>query len=150
LKEGQPSGAIDTGFFYPVVINPGCTGGNCYRDAWENSINTDVGPGSTLNPEPGSMIGPTKQAVQALIDQDLNAFWDTTTNGGRGGPVNGCMQAGTCIRSPRWVAIPLFDVQQYDYDRAFEVGRGRTVIVKVIGFWLDQIQGNDVYGRILS
>jgi hypothetical protein len=152
LKEGNPHDAIDPGFFYPIVIDPTCVGGNCYRDAWEGCSAVPIGPGTVLNPEPGNMIGPTRQGVTTLINQDPTASWSTAANGGRGGPVGGCMAAGTCGRSPRWVAIPLFDVKAYDQARTLENQNGRTVpitIVKVIGFWLDRIQGNNVYGRIM-
>jgi Flp pilus assembly protein TadG len=152
LKEGNPQDAIDPGFFYPILLDPGCTGGNCYRQAWEGCSTVQVGPGTVLNPEPGNMIGPTKQGVQSLIDQDPTSYWSTSANGGRGAPVGGCMAAGTCSRSPRWVAIPVFDVAAYDAARAIDNQHGRNTpitIVKVLGFWLDRIQGNVVYGRIM-
>ena len=152
LKEGQGGQGIDPGFYYPIVLNPGCVGGSCYRDAWSGCSGIEIGPGTVLNPEPGNMIGPTNQGVRALIDQDPTASWSTSANGGRGGPVGGCMAAGTCGRSPRWIAIPLFNVDAYQYARAVNNDNGRSTpitITKVIGFWLDRIQGNDVYGRIM-
>ena len=33
LKDGGPHDAIAPGWFYPVVVDPDCRGGNCYRDA---------------------------------------------------------------------------------------------------------------------
>jgi hypothetical protein len=60
------------------------------------------------------------------------------------------MGAGTCSRSPRWVAIPVFDVGAYDLARVNE-GGGRSLpitIIKILGFWLQGFQGNDVIGYI--
>jgi Flp pilus assembly protein TadG len=152
LKLGNGTQSIDPGFFYPIVLNPGCIGGNCYRNAWSNCSGIEVGPGTVFNPEPGAVVGPTNQGVQALIDLDPGASWSTSANGGRGGPVGGCMADGTCGRSPRWIAIPLFDVDAYQRARAINNDQGRNVpitIVKVIGFWLERQQGNDVEGRIM-
>lgn len=151
LKEGNGGQGIDPGWYYPVVINPGCNGGNCYRDAWSGCVSNPVGPGTVLNPEPGNMIGPTRQGVDDLIAADPSATWSTSANGGRGGVVGGCMQAGTCTRSPRWIAVPVFDVDQYQYARAVNNDNGRNTpitIVKIIGFFLEDTPGNDVLGRI--
>jgi hypothetical protein len=46
----------------------------------------------------------------------------------------------------------LFNVDAYQYARAVNNDNGRNTpitITKVIGFWLDRIEGNDVYGRIM-
>lgn len=151
LKEGNGGQGIDPGWYYPVVINPSCVGGNCYRNAWAGCVTNAVGPGTILNPEPGNMIGPTRQGVDALIAADPSASWSTSANGGRGGVVGGCMSSGTCSRSPRWIAVPVFDVDQYQYSRAVNNDNGRNTpitIVKIIGFFLEDTPGNDVLGRI--
>jgi hypothetical protein len=33
LKTGDPHDAIAPGWFNPVVVDPNCRGGNCYREA---------------------------------------------------------------------------------------------------------------------
>ena len=93
--------------------------------------------GDLLTQEPGDMTGPTTQGVQALIDQDPSAYWDTSTNS-----VHTSMHP-----SPRVFPIPLYDPQYYVDGKV----NGRNASLRVanwIGFFVDHIVGNDVYGRI--
>src|SRR5687767_3658010 len=92
------------------------------------------------------MVGPTSQGVEALILQDQYATWSPTANGGRGGPVGGCMAAGTCAISPRLVALAVFNPDAYDAARAG--GRTEVSVVKVLGFWIQGMQANDVIGYL--
>lgn len=150
LYVARPQDAINPGFFYPVRIDPTCVGGNCYRDAIQGCSSVSIGPGSVLNPEPGAMIGPTRQGVQGLIDQDPTAYWDASANGGRGAPAGGCMASGACRRSPRLVAVPVFNVDAFQAYLAAN-GAGATIplqIVKIIGLWLEGFQGNNVIGYL--
>lgn len=117
LYVGDPRDTIRPGLFYPIRINPDCNGGNCYRDYISGCYNGAVGPGTIRAPEPGAMRGPTRQGVEALIALDPGASWDPTLNG-VGGIRGGCMYAGTCARSPRLVAIPVFDVDFFNYQIA--------------------------------
>jgi len=59
---------------------------------------------------------------------------------------NSCAAAATpCApRSPRIVAIPLYDT--LTYEQAREGGRTTVNIVNILGFFIDQMQGNDVVG----
>ncbi len=149
LKSGNPQQAIAPGWFFPVVIDPSQPpGGARYRDAIEGCAAVPINPGDTLTVEPGSMIGPTRQGVNALIAQDLGASWNTSANGGLGAPVGGCMSASTCGRSPRLVAIPVFDVDAYDSGRAS--GRVDIIVTQVLGFWIEGMQGNDVIGYLMN
>jgi hypothetical protein len=147
LKWGGPQDAIRPGWFFPVVINPTeGPGGDNFRDNISTCDPTVIGPGTLLESEPGAMIGPTSQGMANLIALDSTASWSTSANGGRGAPVGGCMAAGTCGVSPRLVAIPLFDVQKWQEGKT----GGRTVIevVKILGFWMERMQGNDVVGYL--
>lgn len=148
LKAGNPNTAIAPGWFFPVVINPAeGPGGSNYRDNIATCDSTVIGPGTELEVEPGNMVGPTRQGMSDLIALDPDAEWNPNLNGtGRGGISGGCMGAGTCIRSPRLVAIPVFDPDAYDAGRAS--GRVTIDIVKVLGFFVDEMQGNDVIGYI--
>lgn len=92
------------------------------------------------------MVGPTSQGVNALIAQDQSATWSPTANGGRGGPVGGCMSAGTCAISPRLVALAVFNPDAYDAARAG--GRTEIVVTKILGFWIQGMQANDVIGYL--
>lgn len=150
LKAGSPSDAIAPGWFHPVVINPAeGPGGNNYRDNIATCDPTIIGPGTVLDVEPGNMQGPTRQGMRDLINLDRDASWDPDLYGsGRGGVTGGCMGAGSCDVSPRLVAIPVFDPDAYDLGRAS--GRITINVVKVLGFFLDKMVGNDVYGYITT
>ncbi|HXW05668.1 MAG TPA: Tad domain-containing protein [Vicinamibacterales bacterium] len=147
LKHGNPQQAIRPGWFFPVVINPiEGPGGNNYRDNIATCDPTVIGPGTLLEVEPGNMVGPTSQGVNALIAQDPLATWSASANGGRGAPTGGCMAAGTCAISPRLVALAIFNVDVYDAARAG--GRTEIEVVKVLGFWIQGMQANDVIGYL--
>jgi hypothetical protein len=92
------------------------------------------------------MVGPTSHGVEALIAQDSAATWSPTANNGRGAPVGGCMTAGTCAVSPRLVAVAVFDPDVYDSARAG--GRTEVVVTKILGFWIQGMQANDVIGYL--
>jgi Flp pilus assembly protein TadG len=123
--------------FYFSWAMPGGTGGSWYRDNIAG-CNTDIVHwGDPITQEPGNMVGPTTQGVQNLLDEDPNAYWDTSTNS-----VHSSMHP-----SPRVFPIPLFDPQYYVDGKT----NGRTATLRVanwIGFFLDHISGNNVYGRI--
>jgi hypothetical protein len=147
LKHGNPQQAIAPGWFFPVVINPTeGPGGDNYRDNIASCDPTVVGPGTVLQTEPGNMVGPTSQGVAALIAQDPAAHWSAAANGGRGAPTGGCMTAGTCALSPRLVALAMFNPDLYDSGRAS--GRTDIMVTKILGFWIEGMQGNDVIGYL--
>jgi hypothetical protein len=149
LKAGNPSGAIAPGLFHPVVINQDeGPGGDNYRENIATCDPTIIGPGDELEAEPGNMVGPTAQGMRDLIALDDEAEWNPDLNGGRGGVEGGCMGSGDCKLSPRVIAIPVYNPDAYDAGRA----SGRIVfeIVRVIGFFVDRMQGNDVYGYIMT
>ena len=147
LKHGNPQQAIRPGFFFPVVINPlEGPGGANYEQNIATCDPTVIGPGDSLTVEPGNMVGPTNQGVAALIAQDSGATWSPTANNGRGAPVGGCMTAGTCAVSPRLVALAVFNPDTYDAARAG--GRTEVVVTKILGFWIQGMQNNDVIGYL--
>jgi hypothetical protein len=149
LKAGNPNDAIAPGWYHPVVINPTeGPGGATYRDNIATCDPTVIGEGTVLPVEPGNMVGPTSQGLRALIAQDAGARWDTSLNDGQGGIAGGCMAAGTCALSPRLVAIPVFNPDLYDLGRAS--GRVDIVVTKVVGFFIEGMQGNDVIGYIMT
>ena len=150
IKAGNPNQALQPGWYHPVIINPAeGPGGANYRDNIATCDPTVVAPGDTLTVEPGNMIGPTRQGMNDLFNQDRSATWDPNLYGtGRGGVRGGCMAAGTCYTSPRLVAIPVFDPEAWD--AAGEMGRTSVSIVKVVGFFIDEMQGNDVAGWLTT
>lgn len=150
LKAGTPSQATGPGWYQPVVINPSeGPGGANYRDNIANCDPTLISPGMVLQVEPGNMVGPTSQGIRDLIALDPGATWNPDLYGiGRGGVQGGCMAAGTCAFSPRLVALPAYDPDIYDSGRAS--GRIDITIRKIIGFFIQGMQGNDVVGYLTS
>ena len=75
--------------------------------------------------------------METLIARDPSAYWDTYNN----------KVISSMSPSPRVVAIPLFDPVYYDTGKQ----NGRNADFKVVnymGFFIEEMQGNDVKGRI--
>ncbi len=151
LKYGNPQDAPAPGQFLPIDLPLASgapeTGGANYRaniaecNGVPIAIGTPLAP-SPLQIEPGAMQGPTAQGVRALIAKDPYATWDAATNSVQ----NSCAEASTpcASRSPRIVAVPIYDTLAYEQAR--EGGRTTVNIVNILGFFIDQMQGNDVVG----
>lgn len=147
LKTGNDD-KISSSWHYPVVLD--CRGGSCYRDAISGCAERVVGPGTILDVEPGNKVGPTRQGVDDLIALDPGAYWDTTMNNGRGGIAGGCLAAGTCTKSPRLVAVPVFNVDTFQQGKT--TGRVDIVVTKVLGFFIEGASGNHAAttGRLMT
>ncbi|HKB10626.1 MAG TPA: pilus assembly protein TadG-related protein [Vicinamibacterales bacterium] len=96
--------------------------------------------GDQMPPEPGNMVGPTAQGMRDRIDLDRNAHWDTGCN---------CVVGSDPQYrvSPRIVIIPTYDPAIM----AAGPQHGANIdlkIVSFIGFFLEDMQGNDVVGRV--
>jgi hypothetical protein len=150
LKAGGPADAIAPGWYHPVVINPDeGPGGDNYRENIATCDPTIIGPGTVLDVEPGNMVGPTRQGMRDLIALDPAARWNPNMYGpGKGGVEGGCMASGACALSPRLVAIPVFNPDAYDAGRAS--GRVEIVVTKVLGFFISEMNGNEVGGYITT
>jgi Flp pilus assembly protein TadG len=147
LKYGGPQDAIAPGVFYPVRIprfDGESQGGDDYRENIASCNGIAISVGTYLESENGAMIGPTAQGVRDLIALDRNADWDADTNS----VVNSCAQATpSCgTHSPRIVAIPVFDVDLFESTK--RQGLPEFKIVNILGFFLDEMQGNDVRGYL--
>jgi hypothetical protein len=150
IKDGNPQQAIAPGWYYPVIINPDeGPGGNNYRNNIATCDPTVIEPGDVLTMEPGNMIGPTRQGVSDLIALDPDASWDELPDApGNYGVVGGCMSAqNPCGLSPRVVAVPVFDPDIWD--RGPSQGRSTVTVTRVIGMFIERMQGNDVIGRLM-
>jgi hypothetical protein len=127
---------IAPSFYYPYAI-PGSTGASDYRWNIGNCNTTIMTFGQTFDPEPGNMVGPTSQGMSDRIALDPNAYWDTATN----------KVVSSMHPSPRVVAVPLFDPGYYADGKL----NGRNASLKFtnyMGFFLEPMAGNEVYGRI--
>ena len=147
LKAGNPNDTIAPGWFFPLQLTE--SGGNTYRDNIANCADVVWGIDDEIPMEPGNMIGPTMQGVRDLIALDPNADWDWVTETVTGS----CVQdiPSSCpayYQSPRVVVIPVIDTDLYEESR--QTGRLTVKVVNLLGFFLERVQGNDIYGRLVS
>ena len=123
--------------FYNPYDMKGSTGASDYR--WNiGNCNTNImHPGEIFPPEPGNMVGPTKQGMDDLIAKDPDARWDTTSN----------RVISSKQPSPRIVIIPLYDPAYYDAGK--RNGRNASLkFVNYLGFFIEDMVGGQVRGRI--
>jgi hypothetical protein len=132
---------MSSGWFQPLVLT--CTGGNCYRDAIAGCATGTFAIGQIVTTEPGNMVGPTKQGVDALVALDPGASWDASKNGGHGAVVGSAFPV-----SPRIVPVPLIDIQEY-MSRA-PTGRDTVLITNIFGFFVVGMSGKDVDGYLCA
>jgi hypothetical protein len=127
---------IQPSFYFSYAMG-GITGGSEYDWNIANCNTTMMGWGDLLLMEPGNMVGPTTHGMELLLDKDPNAYWDDSTN----------KVVSTLHPSPRVVILPVYDPAYYDTGKL----NGRTADIKVanyIGFFIESMSGNNVYGRI--
>jgi hypothetical protein len=141
VLRAQTGDNITVSFYYSLAMGkPVITGGQEYRDNIANCNTTIYHWGDPLTQEPGAMEGPTIQGAQELIARDPGAYWDTSLNKMRGSAYGN--------KSPRVFPIPLYDPVVYDAGK--RNGRGADLVTaNWIGFFLEEIQGNGIWGRII-
>ena len=126
--------------FYFSYVGGGLSndrGGDDYRWNIANCNTYIMGFGDLMTQEPGDKSGPTIQGVQDLIDKDPNAYWDDAQN----------KVVSSMSPSPRVAIIPVYDPVYYESGKQ----NGRDADLKVanyIGFFIESLSGNNVYGRI--
>jgi Flp pilus assembly protein TadG len=128
---------ITVSFYFSLAIGQE-TGGSEYEWNIANCNTRLMKWGEKLMQEPGNMVGPTVAGIQALYDKDPTAYWDIPTKSVKGSAFG---------NSPRVFPIPLYDPKFYDEGKR----NGRIADLKVanwIGFFLEEIQGNNIWGRI--
>jgi putative Flp pilus-assembly TadE/G-like protein len=127
-----------TASFYNPWDLPGSTGGEDYRTNIATCNSAVIPIGTPMVPEPGNMVGPTQEGMTDLIARDPNAHWDTSCD---------CVRGSAFSTSPRVVNIPLYNPQIYA-DGA-QHGRGIDLrIADFLGFFIEEMQGNQVRGRV--
>lgn len=122
--------------FYNAWDIAGVPGASAYSANIGGCNTTMTAIGSTMTPEPGNMVGPTKQGVDALIAQDPHATWDSSCNGG-----TGCVRNSAFQVSPRIRAIPLYDPSVYAQDQHSGKSQPALQIVNYLGFFIDSVSG---------
>ena len=145
LKAGRPQDAVAPGFFFPVRLpraDGDSTGGSDYRENIATCNGVPIAIGETIENEPGNMLGPTMQGMRDLIALDPSATWNETEQRVE----NSCAQASPpcASRSPRIVAIPVFDTDLYHQGQTN--GLVTLRIVNILGFFINRVQGNEVSG----
>jgi Flp pilus assembly protein TadG len=132
---------ITVSFYYSLAMGkPVITGGDPYRWNIANCNTTIYYWGDPLTQEPGAMAGPTLQGAEELILKDPGAYWDSVTKKVKGSAFG--------HRSPRVFPIPLYDPIIYDSGKR----NGRIadlVTANWIGFFLEEVIGNGIWGRII-
>ena len=132
---------IQTSFYFSLAISGmGGTGGEDYRWNIANCNRSIMHWYDPLIQEPGAMSGPTIQGADELIAMDPGAYWDAGARDVRGSSYEG--------QSPRVFPIPLYDPEYYDAGKR----NGRYADLRVanwIGFFLEETQGNGIWGRII-
>lgn len=138
---------VSPGFYAALQLTG--SGGSDYRYNISHCSNVTWAIGDRIPIEPGNMVGPTTQGVQDLIALDPGAVWT-----GGPSPISGsCVEPpSTCpgySMSPRIVAVPVYDVNQWVLEG--EGGGHATVIVRnILGFFVSGLQGNDVMGYLMT
>ena len=136
LRAGTGTNIEPTAYFSWKM--PGEIGADFYSTNISGCNNAYIKPGHMAVQEPGNMVGPTNQGIDALIAKDPDAKWDTTCQ---------CVKDSQFGTSPRVFPIPLYDPFYYAENKA----NGRNADFKVanwLGFFVTKRMGNQVYGRI--
>lgn len=139
IKPFKESQRMNASWYYPYRPE-GDQGGADYRDNIRECVDEDqvYEFGDEVDTEPGAMIGPTKQGFEDLIDQDPDAHWDSAKECVTRG--DGCI-----VDSPRIRPAPMFDPRE-----APDPGSQPMTFRNFGNFFVDRIQGNEVYGRFLG
>jgi Flp pilus assembly protein TadG len=136
LKPGNPHQAINSSHFFPIAL-PGGSGGSWYEENIGGCWPGEAAIGEMVPVEPGNMTGPTTQGVDTLLNKDRAASWDDAKK----------EVVSSFHPSPRIVIIPVFDPFVYEDGR--QHGRVDIKIANFVGFFIEELQGNSVLGRIV-
>jgi Flp pilus assembly protein TadG len=141
VLRAQTGENITVSFYFSLAMGkPVLTGGDEYAWNIANCNKTVYYWGDPLTQEPGAKEGPTIHGAEELIARDPGAYWDTTTNKVKGSTYG--------AQSPRVFPIPLYDPIVYDSGKR----NGRIadlVTANWIGFFIEYIEGNGIWGRII-
>jgi len=102
----------------------------------------ELGVGSEVDAEPGSMTGPAMDGFQELIDLDPNAVWNGQLNCVTDAANVLSSNGNHCRSSPRVRAMPMFDPTESPLN-----GSHPFRFSNFTGVFVQGIQGNDVVAR---
>ena len=130
-----------TASFYNPWDLPGSVGASDYRDNI-GGCNPAMIHYTEYPPENGNMVGPTKQGMDDLVQQDAGAQWDTSCNCITGSKFKNVMDSPRVIRIPVYNPIDFLDGPAH----------GKNIVLNftnIIGFFIEPLTGNgEVKGRI--
>jgi hypothetical protein len=148
LKTGNNSqNNQQSGWYQPIDIprSDGTppTGGARYRANIASCNDSAVTIGTRLLTESGGMQGPTNMGIEALIDQDPDAHFNTSTN----------MIEDSCVPecgafSPRTITLALYDTADFQYRQTHNdwsgcpSGGSCITVTNFLGFFVDRIDGD--------
>ncbi len=136
IKAGNPHQAINPSHYFPIALPPN-TGASWYSEnipeCWSGTMRID----DLIDVEPGNMTGPTLDGIGMLIDKDPSAYWNTAMR----------RVESTRSPSPRIIVIPVFDPLVYEDSR--QHGRQDIKVTNLVGFFIDHVTGNSIYGRLV-
>src|SRR4051794_7831836 len=156
LKVGSSQDRLSAGWFQALDLpNPdgsSSSGGADYRNFIGNCTPRIFKIGDTIPVETGNMVGPTGQGIGDLVAKDPGASWNDATKS-----VQDSCAPGVCAdgryhgRSPRLVAVPLFDMDAFF--RSSPTGNATVTITNIMGFFVEGMGGSgnkDVVGRLVA
>ena len=133
--------ATNPGFFYPVDFPPleegtPIPGASEYLSNIADGTDSYIQIGYNLVVEPGNMIGPTNQGVDALVAKDPNAYWN-------GREIVNSDFPG--FSSPRMIIVPM-----YDPNSPPDSGRNTVTVIGLGSFFVLGMQGMNVTGIFIE
>ena len=138
LKAGSPTSAISPSFYYSWRI-PGSSGAGDYRSNIAACNTSTIQIGQDLNPEPGNMVGPTKQGIMDLISLDPEAHYDLESH---------CV-VSNFQPSPRVITIPLYDSVFFEEGKQNGAGLSLRVDAFLTVFILG-LENNSILAQVTS
>jgi hypothetical protein len=143
LRNGHIQAQVTADWFYPLELPPDGGGGGTPAERYRANIaqcnSLPVKVGDTIHNEGGDFTVPTQEGVAELIAQDPGAYWDNSCN---------CVRGSAHITSPRVVPVPVFSPEDFDaQDRSG--GQVTLRIVKIVGLFVEPMQGDQLIGRIM-
>lgn len=156
LKVGSSQDRLSAGWFQaldlPLADGTSSSGGADYRNFIANCTTRIFKIGDTIPVETGNMVGPTGQGIGDLVAKDPGASWDASTNSVQGSCAPGvCADGKYHARSPRVVAVPLFDMD--GFFQSSPTGKAAVTITNIMGFFVEGMGGSgnkDVVGRLVA
>lgn len=137
-SQGNVDGKPNPSWWYPISLYN--TGGSAYRDAISGCVDPTAifRIGDDVPVEPGAMIGPTQQGVNALVAQAPDHVWSDAYRCvvDSNGPAN------VCVASPRLRPVPMMAPPDAPAN-----GRREVPIMNWAGVFVEGMSGNDVVIR---